>query len=127
MMDYYVYFTEDEMKCRHCGECRMDKKFMSLLDMLRGLYGKPIRISSGYRCKDHPIEAKKEKGGAHTTGRAADLLVSGKDAHAILKLAMDLGFKGVGISQKGDHDSRFIHLDTCTTQHGLHRPTIWSY
>jgi len=33
-------------------------------------------------------------------------------------------WKGVGISQKGKHKSRFIHLDTIDSDN---RPWIWSY
>ena len=31
----YKYFTEDELKCSHTGECKMDKDFMKVLDEIR--------------------------------------------------------------------------------------------
>jgi len=45
--------------------------------------------------------------------------VSGEDAQTLIKLALDLGFKGIGVNQKGE--GRFIHID--------HRsePAMWSY
>jgi len=89
---------------------------------LRNSYGKPMRVTSGYRCPKHPIEAKKPAPGAHASGCACDIGVEGDDAHRLLKFAMILGFTGIGVQQKGS--GRFIHLDTLTT--GV-RPTVWSY
>ena len=39
----------------------MDEDTMWRLQDLREAYGKPMRITSGYRCPDHPIEAGKTK------------------------------------------------------------------
>jgi hypothetical protein len=46
--------------------------------------------------------------------------VEGADAHRLLMLALNQGFKGVGIQQKGQ--GRFIHLDL-TSEYGR----LWSY
>ena len=120
------YFSEDEMRCQcGCGKYGMDKDFMTKLNYLREVYGKPLIVSSGYRCPDHPIEARKQSPGAHATGKAADLAVSGADAHKLLYLALEFGFSGVGVQQKGS--GRFIHVDTCTKEEGFVRPTVWSY
>lgn len=120
------YFSEKEMACQcGCGESPMDQAFMDKLTQLRITYGKPIRISSGYRCPNHPIEAKKSKPGAHASAKAADLAVDREDAYDILSIAMDMGFEGIGVQQKGS--GRFIHLDTCTQDDGFPRPTVWSY
>ena len=123
-MDWSAYpnFTADEFKCKHCGTVNMDTNFMAKLQELRNHYGKPLAVSSGYRCKDHPSEAKKSSPGAHTMGIAADLAVQGADAYRVLKLAFALGFTGIGVNQKGN--GRFIHLDTLTTSP---RPNVWSY
>jgi len=115
------YFRDDEFKCSHCGVSKMDKGFIDKLNILRESYGKPLRVTSGYRCPAHPVEAKKESSGAHTTGKAVDLAVQGADAYQLLNIALKMGFKGVGIQQKGT--GRFIHLDDWD----VNRPTIWSY
>jgi len=86
------------------------------------LYGKPMKVSSGYRDPSHPIEAKKASPGFHTTGRAVDIAVSGADAVKLLTLALQVGFTGIGVQQKGG--GRFIHLDDVVS---LTRPNIWSY
>ena len=81
-----------------------------------------MKITSGYRCPKHPIEAKKATPGAHSTGLACDIGVSGSEAHQVLSLAMELGFTGIGVQQKGT--GRFIHVDLTV---GQNRPTVWSY
>lgn len=123
-MDWSKYpnFKASEFNCSHCGENQMKPEFMEKLQSLRKAYGKPMRVTSGYRCPKHPIEAKKATPGAHASGCAADIGVEGADAHKLLKFAMILGFTGIGVQQKGT--GRFIHLDTLTT--GV-RPTVWSY
>lgn len=121
----WKYFSIDEMKCRHCGDCQMDVEFMKKLDFLRECYDKPLTVTSGYRCPAHPIEAKKSKAGAHSTGKAADLAVSRGEAHELLTLAMQMGFTGIGVQQKGS--GRFLHLDMCTDSEMSPRPTVWSY
>jgi uncharacterized protein YcbK (DUF882 family) len=100
----------------------MTPEFLSKLQALRMAYGAPMRITSGYRCPEHPIEAKKIKPGAHSSGCACDVAVDGQQAHKLLKLAFELGFTGIGVNQKTS--GRFIHLDTLTE---APRPNVWSY
>lgn len=122
----YPNFKKEEFDCRVSGENDMQTAFMDKLQALRSEYGKPMRITSGYRHpKKHPIENAKETPGVHAYGRAADIAVSGSDAHLLLSLALKHGFTGIGVSQKGK--SRFIHLDDMPQNTGFHRPTIWSY
>ena len=131
------YFSHSEMACKcGCGKAEMDQEFMNLLDSIRDLIGQPLIITSGYRCPNHPAEKRKEKSGAHSKGKAADIAVMREDAHKLLEVVAKFNdaaraagvayFTGIGIQQKGA--GRFIHLDTCTmADDGLPRPTIWSY
>ena len=115
----YPNFTEAEFRCRHCGKQEMRSEFMGRLQALRDVYKRPMTITSGYRCPDHPVEKAKAEPGMHSTGLACDVGVQGADAHELLRLAMHLGFTGIGVQQKGG--GRFIHLDL------RQQPTIWSY
>lgn len=120
------YFSMDEMRCQcGCGQDGMDATFMEQLTRLRADWGQPMAVTSAYRCKDHPIEAKKAKPGTHSTGRAVDIAVQGSDAYALLCAALGHGFTGIGVNQKGG--SRFLHLDNLQGGEGWTRPTIWSY
>jgi len=121
----YKNFSRSELACKHCGRAEMDSDFMSKLQNLREVYGKSMMITSGFRCKEHPIEARKENPGAHTTGHAVDIAVRGSDAHKLLGLAIEHGFTGIGVQQKGD--GRFIHLDDIIDDERFPRPWVWSY
>ena len=99
----------------------MDEGFMRRLQMLRNLYRKPMYITSGFRTQAY----NKQIGGAarslHLEGKAADIHVFGAEAFELLGLAIAVGFKGVGVQQKGPHLTRFIHLDL------RDNPAVWSY
>lgn len=118
-MNYGKYFTEAEFKCKHCGKCEMDQAFLDKINKLRQEYGKSLVVTSGYRCPEHPAERSKVTTGMHTTGKAVDFAVDGENAQRLLMLALQHGFTGIGVQQKGS--GRFIHLDT------RDRPALWSY
>lgn len=128
MIDWSAYpnFTADEFACKcGCGTNEIRDALVSKIQTLRTRYGRPIIISSGYRCPNHPAEIRKSKPGTHSLGLAADIVVSRSDAHRLLKIALDLGFTGVGVQQKGA--GRFIHLDLAPGTPAHVRPTVWSY
>ena len=103
----------------------MNEDFMAKVEFLRHELGFPFKVTSAYRCKDHPIEAKKVVPGAHTSGRAIDIAVRGEEAHQLLKKAFSMGIGGIGVNQKGA--SRFIHLDDLDQSDSHTRPWVWSY
>ena len=120
-------FSSKELSCSCCGKNEFNKETLIALQRLRDAIGKPISLSSAYRCPTHNDKVSSTgKEGPHTTGKAIDILCSGKLAHEILSFAMIRCniWKGIGISQKGKHKSRFIHLDTITSDN---RPWVWSY
>lgn len=123
-MDWSKYpnFEPQEFACLHTGEVEMTPGFMDKLQALRTEYGKPMRVTSGYRSPEHPIEAAKDKPGSHASGCAVDISVNSIDAYTLVKLAIKHGFTGIGISQK--QGSRFVHLDTLDE---YPRPNIWTY
>ena len=127
----YPNFSRGEFECSATGYCDMNADFMEQIQILRGVYGKPMIVTSAYRDPiEHPIEANKTRPGAHSYGVAADFKVSYGDAYELLAAAIELNvFTGIGIAQKGDPASRFIHLDTATSEmlDGAPRPTILSY
>ena len=123
----WEYFTHEELACKGSGECNMDFDFMEKLIFLREAYNKPMYISSAYRSREHNEKVGGAPNSPHTLGKAVDILVSGKDAYRVIDLALKLGFTGIGVSQKGPHDKRFIHLDTMKNSPSSPRPTIWSY
>jgi zinc D-Ala-D-Ala carboxypeptidase len=121
--DRYPNFKASEFKCSHCGSEGIRVELVTKLQAMRAEYAKPMKITSGYRCPQHPAEATKSVPGAHSLGLAADIAVQGSEAHRILELAFKHGFTGIGVQQKGS--GRFIHVDIATNE--LPRPAVWSY
>lgn len=119
----YKNFSEREFRCKHTSKCEMDEGFMDKLQELRTLVGKPFIITSGYRDKAHPIEAKKVRAGEHTLGLAVDIACHGELAYNIIKTALELGFTRIGINQKGN--SRYVHIGGADD--GFPTKVIWSY
>ena len=120
-------FSSKELSCSCCGKNEFNKETLVSLQRLRDTIGKPISLSSAYRCPTHNDSISSTgKEGPHTTGKAVDIVCSGKFAHEILGIVMIRSsiWKGIGISQKGKHTSRFIHLDTIDSDM---RPWVWSY
>ena len=120
-------YNVNEMSCRcGCGLYEMDEEFMRLLQILRDEMQGPLRVTSGRRCDAQNFRvstSQNKQNGIHTKGKAADILVSGERAMKLFEKARQLGFSGIGLSQKSGtpHPQRFIHLDTKP------RKALWSY
>lgn len=118
-------FSRKEFACACCGKAPMDPAFMDILQLLRIDYGKPMVISSGYRCAAHNQKVSSTgPNGPHTTGQAADVAVARGDAYELLQLGIRI-FTGIGVNQKGA--GRFLHFDTIPNSASAPRPTLWSY
>ena len=124
------HFQPGEFKCR-CGECgsdgtEMNIEFIFALDQLRERQGSAMVITSGYRCPEYNDRiASTGLDGPHTTGRAADISVSGEKAfHLVQQCTLGGWMRGIGINQRGEYNKRFIHLDDLD---GDNRPRIWTY
>ena len=119
------HFSDAELRCKHCGKNEMDEEFLEYLEKVREELGVPLFVTSGYRCPEHNIAVSNSGAhGPHTTGKAVDIMISGKRAYKLVNVALGLGFTGIGVAQKGNFGGRFIHLDMLE---GDLRPRIWSY
>lgn len=120
------HFSDDELRCKcGCGRQEMEAEFLVTLEAIRIAYNRPMHLSSAFRCPAHNAAVSHTgTSGPHTTGRAVDVLVSGRDAHDLICAAVEAGITGIGVSQKGPHAQRFIHLDDLE---GPTRPWVWSY
>ena len=122
-------FTRDEFACHcGCGRALVDREFVRRLQALREDYGRPMKITSGYRCPDHNAAVSSTgRDGPHTTGHAADFAVSGYEAGRLFSLAAKYGFTGRGMHQRGAYSARFVHLDDLPAGMGRTRPHVWTY
>lgn len=129
--DSIVYFNpnrDTKLRCScGCGKELMVQSFMEKVDDLRAHLGIPLRVTSGYRCPEYNNRVSSTGfDGPHTTGHALDIAVHGKYAWALLN-GLEKVFTGVGVDQKGDHSTRFIHIDDLPEAPGRPRPWVWSY
>jgi zinc D-Ala-D-Ala carboxypeptidase len=122
-------FSVAELQCSCCGLSDMDPDFMKILQNIRDEMKRPLKISSGVRCAKRNAQVSSTgSNGPHVPRKngtaASDILIAGADALRMIDIARKHGVSGVGISQRGPHNRRFIHLDTITDHP---RPTMWSY
>ena len=81
------------------------------LERIRALYGKPVRIHSGYRCKEHNHKVGGAKQSQHLLGKAADISIAGVSPTTIatdvrhLVATGEIAKGGVGLY------STFVHYD----------------
>ena len=123
----WKHFERSEFTCQcGCGTNEIESWFVDDLERIRIESGIPMKVTSGYRCPDHPIEVEKDAPGPHAEGLAADISVSHTNAFMILKAAIEVGgITGIGVQQKGA--GRILHLDHALAAPGRPRPHIWSY
>ena len=123
----WEYFSVDELKCKGTDECEMDEGFMKKLEALRHEFNEPMIVSSGYRHESYNQVIRGAKNSPHLYGKAVDIVISGKSAYRLMKLSIEHGFTGIGVSQRGPHEKRFLHIDTMENSDTHPRPWIWSY
>ena len=102
----------------------MDEDFMNEVVVIRGLLGFAFPVTSGYRCPNwndtlYDLDGK-HRDGPHVRGHALDINIHYKNVHALTQEATRRGWR-VGLNQKGEPHSRYIHIDD------LPNRTIWTY
>ena len=111
-------FQYKEFDCHGQGCCSttiIDEKLVEYVQQIRDHFGKPVTITSSYRCEVH----NRRVGGAtksyHMRGQAADVVVQGVSSREVAKYAESIGILGIGLYETSD-DGYFTHIDTRTTK-----------
>ncbi|HED38724.1 MAG TPA: hypothetical protein ENI76_10860 [Ignavibacteria bacterium] len=108
------WFKPEEFMCKHhmpgvCefkGRDMMSHEFVRRLDFIRGEYGQPLKVTSGFRCEkfDKYIGGK----GNHPTGEAADLLVlKGEHMYAFIDACQKAKILRIAVYKSKPH----THID----------------
>ena len=111
-------FQYKEFDCHGKGCCSttiIDEKLIEYVQRIRDHFGKPVTITSPYRCEVH----NRRVGGAtksyHMQGKAADIVVQGVSSREVAKYAESIGILGIGLYETSA-DGYFTHIDTRTTK-----------
>lgn len=100
-------FTTKEFECS-CGKCeiqKVDTELLNRLEKVRLALGAPIKITSGYRCKEHNAKVGGAPKSMHVMGRAADIKAT--DMLRLMMLVRTM-FTAIGDGR----NKGFIHVDT---------------
>lgn len=111
-------FTSKEFDCQGSGCCSktiINEQLVEYLQKIREHFGKPITITSGYRCATHNRSVGGATGSRHTKGDAADIVVSGVTPREVAQYAESIGIKGIGLYET-NADGHFVHIDTRTSK-----------
>ncbi len=112
-------FNVSEFACHGKGCCstvKIDEQLVDYLQKIRDHFGKPVTVSSGYRCPTHNGATKNASNTSrHTKGQAADIVVKGVAPAEVAKYAESIGIKGIGLYET-KNDGYFVHVDTRTSK-----------
>lgn len=89
------HFNLREFQCRCCQQAKVWPQLPLCLEKLRTLWGKPLILTSGYRCPTHNKEVGGVPHSLHTKGCAADVVVMHKYQSHFCKLAEKAGFHSI--------------------------------
>lgn len=107
-------FKSSEFACKGSGCCStvlIDEKLVKYLQMIREFFGKPITITSAYRCAIHNRNVGGATGSRHSKGQAADIVVRDVAPAEVAKYAESIGVLGIGLYETSK-DGHFVHIDT---------------
>ena len=97
----------------------MDPKLLDMIDEAREIYGKPIRVTSGYRTESHNAKVGGVSSSSHLKGLAIDVAcVKSDDRFEMLTALLKVGFNRIGVA------STFIHVDIDKDKS---QNVIWTY
>lgn len=111
-------FNSTEFDCHGSGCCSVtliNPILVQYLQQIRDHFGKPITITSGYRCIRHNSNIGSGTGSQHVKGNAADIVVHGVAPREVAKYAESIGILGIGLYETGN-DGYFVHIDTRTVK-----------
>ena len=117
-MKYFEYEEFDSPDVQGSGQL-MDPKLLEMIDEVREIYGKPIRINSGYRTEAHNRKVGGVDSSSHIKGLAIDVsCTKSDDRFKMLTALIEVGFNRIGIA------GSFIHVDIDKDKS---QNVIWTY
>jgi lysozyme family protein len=100
-------FHSREFVCK-CGKCDggfVLPRLLKVLQKMRDEFGRPVQISSGFRCPEHNRRIGGAADSQHTQGTAVDMNCPGVPVSKMVRVAEQCGADGIG------RYSNRIHVD----------------
>lgn len=113
MIKLSKYFSKKELACKHCGLFNFSPRLLTIINLVREDYGKPIYVDSGCRCPTHNKNVGSKYDSAHITTETEQCeAIDIKCAHSynrmsLLKLFIKHEVNRMGIS----FEDNFLHVD----------------
>ncbi|MDY6148972.1 MAG: D-Ala-D-Ala carboxypeptidase family metallohydrolase [Porphyromonas sp.] len=98
----------------------MNPVLLAKLDELRERLGRPVIVSSGYRCPVHNRNVGGVYNSQHVNGTAADIYCPGVAVGELASAARAVGFDGIGVY----YFEGFVHVDC---RDGGRRPGYYTW
>ena len=123
------YFTASEFDCPSFpgSGIHMDSDFIKILDHIREEMNEPIRITSGFRTKEHNDHLRESGYAAaetseHLQGCACDVAVKSSGYRKrLIEAALKHGITRIGVART------FVHLDTGDKHGRKAGHVLWTY
>ena len=114
------HFTTDEFVCKcGCGQVKVDSELILKIERIREKLGRPIKITSAYRCPEHNKAIGGKPNSAHLKSYALDIAVSNsRERFEIITAALEEGFNRIGVAKS------FVHIDIDPDKP---QNVIWTY
>mgnify|MGYP003135785811 CR=1 FL=1 len=117
-------FRNEEFACPCCNKNDIKLVVLACLQEVREDFGRPIKITSGYRCYNHNKAVGGSPSSSHVKGLAADIKVEDSDyAFRIMKsiFATDKFYR-IGYGKMNGVLTLHVDLDENKLQH-----VLWGY
>jgi uncharacterized protein YcbK (DUF882 family) len=113
------HFSTSEFTCKDgCGWSTVDPSLVDLLERVRALKKRPVRIVSGRRCPPHNVAVGGSLRSRHVHGDGVDIPA---DLRLTKAEALRVGFTGIGVNLMG----YVTHVDIRPLKG--HGPIVWRY
>jgi|TARA_R110000823_G_scaffold42227_7_gene110752 zinc D-Ala-D-Ala carboxypeptidase len=113
------HFSKLELSCPCCGVMGMDQEFLGILEAVRKEYGKPMKLNSSFRCREHNEAIKAKSSSSHCLGLAVDISCEGSRQRYDLIRHLLKHVTRIGIGEG------FIHADNDLANKSAN--VMWDY
>ena len=106
--------------CGHkdCDKRSVQQGVLNRLQKLRDEIGRPLTVTSGGRCPNHPNEIHRKKPADHQNCVGIDIAIrGGVERSELVRLGVECGFNAIGVAKT------FVHLGWRCNQ----QPVMWVY